>query len=32
MVMISHAFDKKLDPIYPSSLSKIIIPCSELYS
>ena len=25
MVMISHAFDKKLDPIYPSSLSKIII-------
>ena len=25
MVMISHAFDMKLDPIYPSSLSKIII-------
>ena len=25
MVMISHAFDKNLDPVYPSSLSKIII-------
>ena len=25
MVMVSHAFDKKLDPVYPSSLSKIII-------
>ena len=25
MVMISHAFDKNLDPTYPSSLSKIII-------
>ena len=25
MVMISHSFDKKLDPIYPSSLSRIII-------
>ena len=25
MVMASHAFDKKLDPIYPSSLSSIII-------
>ena len=25
MVMISHAFDKKLDPIYPASLSKTII-------
>ena len=25
MVMISHAFDSKLDPIFPSSLSKIII-------
>jgi beta-N-acetylhexosaminidase len=25
MVMVSHAFDKKLDPIYPSSLSSIII-------
>ena len=25
MVMVSHAFDKKLDSVYPSSLSKIII-------
>ncbi|MFL2983069.1 MAG: glycoside hydrolase family 3 N-terminal domain-containing protein [Candidatus Neomarinimicrobiota bacterium] len=25
MVMVSHAFDNKLDPVYPSSLSKIII-------
>ena len=25
MVMVSHAFDKKLDPVYPSSLSSIII-------
>ena len=25
MVMISHSFDKKLDPKYPSSLSRIII-------
>ena len=25
MVMVSHAFDKNLDPIYPSSLSKIVI-------
>ena len=24
-VMVSHAFDKKLDPIYPASLSKTII-------
>ena len=25
MVMVSHTFDKKIDPKYPASLSKIII-------